>query len=272
MVSRFPPFLSLSFFLVFFFFFFFFSFFLSFFFFFFSFFLSLFLFLFLDFAISIQNNANNYILTCTYFNVYAEKASYMGPSNETEKCSNPFAEVFIKLFLGVIYFAGAVSKVVVAAIFGRPWLGSTMQAYVMDAMWSRPHSSFLVRALQRFLLQRWYLCTILAVCGTQDGFKPAAVSRRTWPNQKDNKKYLLKQRSGLAFEFAWLPMVMFGGRLGSVPWLRPFHGGAKRSATFGGKNPCRSTEVLAGAIAFSFHLGVDLLQAAVRLSAKSTKG
>lgn len=69
-------------------------------------------------------------------------------------------------------------------------------------MWSRPHWSFLVRALQRFLLQRWYLCTILAV-------------------------------SGLAFEFAWLPMVMFGGRLGSV---------------------------LAGAIAFSFHLGVDLLQ------------
>lgn len=26
----------------------------------------------------------------------------------------------------------------------------------------------------------------------------------------------IQQRSGLAFEFAWLPMVMFGGRLGSV--------------------------------------------------------
>lgn len=74
-------------------------------------------------------------------------------------------QVFIKLFLGVIYFAGAVSKVVVAGVFGRPWLGSTMQAYIVDAMWSRPHSSFLVRALQRFLLQRWYLCTLLAVFG-----------------------------------------------------------------------------------------------------------
>ena len=77
------------------------------------------------------------------------------------------SQVFIKLFLGVIYFAGAVSKVVVAGVFGRPWLGSTMQAYIVDAMWSRPHWSCLVRALQRFLLQRWYLCTILAVCGTR---------------------------------------------------------------------------------------------------------
>ncbi|CAK9083121.1 Cation channel sperm-associated protein 1 (CatSper1) [Durusdinium trenchii] len=115
---------------------------------------------------------------------------------------SPWSLVFIKLFLGVIYFAGAVSKVVVAGVFGRPWLGSTMQAYIVDAMWSRPHSSSLVRALQCFIIQRWYLCTFLAL-------------------------------SGLIFEFAWLPVVMFGGRLGSV---------------------------LAGAVAFSFHLGVDLLQ------------
>lgn len=61
------------------------------------------------------------------------------------------------------------------------------------------------------------------------------------------------ERSGLAFEFAWLPMVMFGGRLGSVLALA---------------KPCVSelvqnvhVKVLAGAIAFSFHLGVDVLQA-----------
>ena len=77
------------------------------------------------------------------------------------------SEVFIKLFLGIVYFAGALSKVVVAHVFGRRWLGSTMQAYIVDAMWSRPHWSWLVRALQRFLLQRWYLCTILAMRHTQ---------------------------------------------------------------------------------------------------------
>mmetsp|Transcript_23692 Transcript_23692/g.53313 ORF Transcript_23692/g.53313 Transcript_23692/m.53313 type:complete len:554 (+) Transcript_23692:32-1693(+) len=114
----------------------------------------------------------------------------------------PWSLVFIKLFLGVVYFAGAVSKVVVPWVFGRSWLGSTMQAYVLDAMWSRPHSFFLVRKLQVFLLQRWWLCTFLAV-------------------------------SALIFEFGWLPLVMLGGRYGSV---------------------------IAGAVAFSFHLGVDVLQ------------
>ncbi|CAJ1419595.1 unnamed protein product [Effrenium voratum] len=115
---------------------------------------------------------------------------------------SPWSLVFIKLFLGTIYLAGAVSKVVVSGVFGKPWLGSTMQAYILDAMWSRPHPSALVRAAQRFLLQRWYLCTSMALFG-------------------------------LVFEFGWLPLVIFGGKLGSV---------------------------LAAAVAFSFHLGVDLLQ------------
>ncbi|CAE7026702.1 unnamed protein product [Symbiodinium natans] len=114
----------------------------------------------------------------------------------------PWSLVFIKLFLGVVYFAGAVSKVVVPCVFGRPWLGSTMQAYILDAMWSRPHSWLLVQKLQLILLQRWWLCTFMAV-------------------------------SALIFEFGWLPLVMLGGRTGSV---------------------------LAGAVAFSFHLGVDILQ------------
>ncbi|CAE7237893.1 unnamed protein product [Symbiodinium microadriaticum] len=114
----------------------------------------------------------------------------------------PWSLVFIKLFLGVVYFAGAVSKVVVPCVFRRPWLGSTMQAYILDAMWSRPHSWGLVQKLQLMLLQRWWLCTSMAV-------------------------------SALIFEFGWLPLVLLGGRTGSV---------------------------LAGAVAFSFHLGVDVLQ------------
>ncbi|CAE7484069.1 unnamed protein product [Symbiodinium pilosum] len=114
----------------------------------------------------------------------------------------PWSLAFIKLFLGVVYFAGALSKVVVPVVFGRPWLGSTMQAYIVDAMWSRPHSWLVVQKLQAMLLQRWWLCTILAL-------------------------------SALAFEFGWLPLVLFGGKAGSV---------------------------LAGAVAFWFHLGVDVLQ------------
>ena len=74
-----------------------------------------------------------------------------------------YVQVFIKLFLGVVYFAGAVSKVVVPCVFRRPWLGSTMQAYILDAMWSRPHSWGLVQKLQLMLLQRWWLCTSMAV-------------------------------------------------------------------------------------------------------------
>mmetsp|Transcript_31605 Transcript_31605/g.57469 ORF Transcript_31605/g.57469 Transcript_31605/m.57469 type:complete len:556 (+) Transcript_31605:81-1748(+) len=115
---------------------------------------------------------------------------------------SPWSLVFVKIFLGLVYLAGAVSKVVVSCIFGRRWAGSTMQAYIMDGMWSRPHRLSIVRSLQKFLLQKWYLCTFLAL-------------------------------SGLIFEFGWLPLVLLGGRMGSV---------------------------LAAAIAFSFHMGVDVLQ------------
>jgi len=116
---------------------------------------------------------------------------------------SPWSIAFIKIFLGLVYVAGAVSKVVISwGFFGQRWLGSTMQAYVMDSMWSRPHRLSVVRSVQRFLLQRWYLCSFMAL-------------------------------SGLAFEFGWLPLVLLGGRVGAV---------------------------LAAAIAFSFHSGVDLLQ------------
>lgn len=99
---------------------------------------------------------------------------------------SPWSLVFIKLFLGLVYLAGAVSKVVLSwGFFGRRWLGSTMQAYVMDAMWSRPHRWSVVNTLQRVLLQRWWLCSFLAV-------------------------------SGLVFEFGWLPLVLIGGRIGGI--------------------------------------------------------
>ena len=73
------------------------------------------------------------------------------------------------------------------------------------------------------------------------------------------------QRSGLAFEFAWLPMVMFGGRLGSVLTLAAIQSHLisfcqSEWARLSKQSPL-CAEVLAGAIAFSFHLGVDLLQA-----------
>ena len=74
------------------------------------------------------------------------------------------------------------------------------------------------------------------------------------------------QRSGLAFEFAWLPMVMFGGRLGSVLTLAEIQSYLisfcqSEWARLSKQSPLCCAEVLAGAIAFSFHLGVDLLQA-----------
>lgn len=98
---------------------------------------------------------------------------------------SPWSLVFIKMFLGVVYFSGAVSKVLVAALFGMPWCGSTMQAYVFDAMWSRPHPWSLVRRLQRMLLTRWWLCSVLAA-------------------------------SGLIFEFGFLPLVLLGGEAGAT--------------------------------------------------------
>mmetsp|Transcript_3695 Transcript_3695/g.10689 ORF Transcript_3695/g.10689 Transcript_3695/m.10689 type:complete len:537 (+) Transcript_3695:100-1710(+) len=99
--------------------------------------------------------------------------------------STPATLVFIKVFLGLVYFAGAVSKVVIAALFKQRWAGSTMQAYVFDAMWSRPHRWAVVRKLQRCMLSRWWVCSFLAV-------------------------------TGLAFEFAFLPAILLGGPLMSV--------------------------------------------------------
>jgi len=116
--------------------------------------------------------------------------------------STPWSLVFIKIFLGIIYFAGAVSKLAVSQVFGQTWSGSTMQAYVMDAMWTRPHRLGLVRAFQRFCVSRWYVCTFLAL-------------------------------SGLVFELGFLPLYLFGGHLGASA---------------------------AALIAYSFHLGVDVLQ------------
>lgn len=115
---------------------------------------------------------------------------------------SPWSLIFIKIFLGVVYFAGAVSKVVVSVLFGQRWCGATLQAYVFDALWSRPHSLPAVRKLQHFLLTRWWACSVLAI-------------------------------SGLAFEFGWLPAVLFGGPVGAA---------------------------LAAAVAVSFHIGVSMLQ------------
>lgn len=99
--------------------------------------------------------------------------------------STPWSLVFVKIFLGVVYFAGAVSKVVVSAFFGRPWCGATMQAYLFDGMWSRPTRSSLVRALQNFLLTRWWACSGMAV-------------------------------AALVFEFGFLPLCLLGGHIGGA--------------------------------------------------------
>lgn len=98
---------------------------------------------------------------------------------------SPWSLAFIKIFLGVIYLAGAISKVVISGFFGKRWLGSTMQAYLFDSMWSRPHRLPIVRALQSCILRNWWLCTAMAL-------------------------------SGLLFEFLWLPVVLFGGHYGGV--------------------------------------------------------
>lgn len=98
---------------------------------------------------------------------------------------SPWSLVFIKIFIGVVYFAGGVSKLVVSFLFGQRWCGSTMQAYVFDAMWSRPHRFKLVRKLQVLLLTRWWACTGLAL-------------------------------GGLVFELGFLPAVLLGGRLGAA--------------------------------------------------------
>jgi len=99
--------------------------------------------------------------------------------------STPWSLVFIKVFLGVVYFAGALSKLVVSFLFRDRWCGSTMQAYLFDGMWSRPSKSALVRNLQHFMMKHWWACSFLAL-------------------------------SGLAFELSFLPAVLFGGRLGGA--------------------------------------------------------
>mmetsp|Transcript_63 Transcript_63/g.126 ORF Transcript_63/g.126 Transcript_63/m.126 type:complete len:542 (-) Transcript_63:350-1975(-) len=116
--------------------------------------------------------------------------------------STPWSLVYVKIFLGIIYVAGALSKLGVSVWFGQRWCGSTMQAYLIDAMWSRPHRRSWVRAIQGFCVKRWYICSFLAL-------------------------------SGLGFELCWLPVYMLGGHWGAT---------------------------IAGAVAFSFHLGVDVLQ------------
>lgn len=116
--------------------------------------------------------------------------------------STPWSLVFIKIFLGMIYFAGGLSKVMVAGVFRHRWAGSTMQGYVYDGMWSRPSRKTIVRAFQRFCLRNWWVCTGMAM-------------------------------TGLVFEFGFLPLYLFGGNLGAT---------------------------VAAAVAFGFHIGVDILQ------------
>lgn len=97
----------------------------------------------------------------------------------------PWSLALIKIFLGVIYFAGALSKLVVSAVFGKAWAGSTMQAYLLDAMSTRPSQWKVVEQLQGFIVTRWWMCTCLAA-------------------------------SGLLFELGFLPLVLFGGPCGAV--------------------------------------------------------
>jgi hypothetical protein len=89
----------------------------------------------------------------------------------------PWSLVFVKIFLGLVYFAGALSKLLGAVVFNRVWGGSTMQAYLFDAMWSRPHPWAAVRQLQRFLLTRWWVCSTMAYGGLvfELGFLPLVL-------------------------------------------------------------------------------------------------
>jgi len=96
----------------------------------------------------------------------------------------PWSLVFIKIFLGLFYFAGALSKLLLAVLFRQPWSGSTLQAYLLDAMWSRPHQLAIVREAQRFILTHWWACTGTAV-------------------------------GGLVFELGFLPVVLTGGEVGA---------------------------------------------------------
>jgi hypothetical protein len=98
---------------------------------------------------------------------------------------SPWSLVFVKIFLGVIYLSGALSKLLVSAFMGKRWGGATMQAYVFDAMWCRPHRWAIVRGLQRELLKRWWACRALAM-------------------------------GGLVFELGFFPLVLLGGQVGSV--------------------------------------------------------
>jgi len=99
--------------------------------------------------------------------------------------STPWSMVFIKIFLGCIYFAGAVCKLAGWIHFRKPWTGSTMQAYLIDAMWSRPHRWKLVRQFQKFLVTRWWVCSAMAI-------------------------------GGLAFELGFLPIYLLGGHTGGA--------------------------------------------------------
>merc|ERR1719487_2226435 len=94
--------------------------------------------------------------------------------------SLPWSLVFIKIFIGVIYLAGGISKCLCSVMFNMKWGGATMQAYLFDATWSRPHPSETIQAIIEWLItNRWALSF-------------AAVA-------------------GMIFEFGFLPLIIFGG-------------------------------------------------------------
>merc|ERR1719487_2158366 len=94
--------------------------------------------------------------------------------------SLPWSLVFIKIFIGVIYLAGGISKCVCSVMFKMKWGGATMQAYLFDATWSRPHPSEMIQGIIEWLITNRWAMSFAAV-------------------------------AGMIFEFGFLPLIIFGG-------------------------------------------------------------
>jgi hypothetical protein len=94
--------------------------------------------------------------------------------------SLPWSLVFVKIFIGLIYLAGGISKCLCSVMFGMKWGGATMQAYLFDATWSRPHPSEMIQKLIEALMSNPWAMSFAAV-------------------------------TGLIFEFGFLPLIIFGG-------------------------------------------------------------
>jgi hypothetical protein len=94
--------------------------------------------------------------------------------------SLPWSLVFIKIFIGVIYLAGGMSKIVCSVVFRMHWGGATMQAYLFDATWSRPHPSAFIRWMIEALISNAWAMSFAAL-------------------------------AGLIFEFGFIFLIIFGG-------------------------------------------------------------